>query len=174
MRKEILFVGIGGQGLVTSSILLGEAAMNKGLNSVQAQTYGSASRGGLARGDTVISDSEINFPRVLNADIGVFLDQEKYDKYKDMVKEDGLIIHDTELVEVDPNGRKSKGMEFITTAEEIGSKMAANVVVLGSLVDKLDFLTVESVDKILENKFSDETLEVNKKAFRRGRDLNRD
>ncbi len=174
MRKEILFVGVGGQGLVTSSILLGKAAMKEGLNSVQAQTYGSASRGGLARGDNVISNKEIDFPRILNADVGVFLDQEKYNKFNDLVKDDGLVIYDSDLVDIQDTNQESFGVKFMKTAEGIGNKMTANVVVLGALMSKIDFLETDMIEEILEKSFSDEVLKMNKKAFRKGLNLNKD
>ncbi len=64
-RFRILFSGSGGQGVITASILLAEAAvLYDGLNAVQAQTYGPEARGGATRADVIISDREIRFPKV--------------------------------------------------------------------------------------------------------------
>ena len=64
-RTRIVFSGAGGQGVITASILLAEAAvLYANLNAVQSQSYGAEARGGDTRSDVIISDSEIFFPKV--------------------------------------------------------------------------------------------------------------
>ncbi len=54
----MVFSGSGGQGVITASIILAEAAvLYENLNSVQSQSYGAAARGGATRSDVIISDS---------------------------------------------------------------------------------------------------------------------
>ena len=64
-RYRIVFSGSGGQGVVTASIILAEAAViHEGLNAVQSQSYGPEARGGATRADVIISDRSIRFPKV--------------------------------------------------------------------------------------------------------------
>ena len=64
-RFRILFSGSGGQGVITASILIAEAAvLLEGLNAVQSQVYGPEARGGATRADVIVSDSPILFPKV--------------------------------------------------------------------------------------------------------------
>ena len=57
---SIRFSGFGGQGIVMSGVIFGEAAVADGLNAIQTQSYGSASRGGASKCDLIISKEEIN------------------------------------------------------------------------------------------------------------------
>ena len=55
--------GSGGQGVITASLILAEAAvLYENLTAVQSQSYGAAARGGATRSDVLISDSTIDYP----------------------------------------------------------------------------------------------------------------
>ena len=81
-KKQIIFGGCGGQGIILSGIITADAAVNDGLNVVETQNYGPESRGGASRSDVIISDEEIYYPEVIKADIMVLLSQESYERYK--------------------------------------------------------------------------------------------
>ena len=51
---SICFSGFGGQGIVLSGVIFGEAAVADGLNAIQTQSYGSAARGGASKCDLII------------------------------------------------------------------------------------------------------------------------
>jgi len=78
-RCRIVFSGSGGQGVITASIILAEAAvLYENLNAVQSQTYGPEARGGATRSDVIISDSEIYFPKVFQPNVLICLTQTAY------------------------------------------------------------------------------------------------
>ena len=59
-RCRIVFSGSGGQGVITASIILTQAAVIlDDLEAVQSQSYGPAVRGGATRSDVIISESQI-------------------------------------------------------------------------------------------------------------------
>ena len=67
-RVRLVFSGSGGQGVITAAIILAEAAViYDGMNATQSQSYGAAARGGSTRSDIIISDSDIDFPEVTQA-----------------------------------------------------------------------------------------------------------
>ncbi len=101
MRKEIRIAGFGGQGIVLAGRILGEAAINSGHKAVQTQSYGPESRGGAARSEVVISDMEVDYPRVMDADMLVALSQPGYDKYSGDLKKSTVVIVDKDLVDTD-------------------------------------------------------------------------
>ena len=69
-RFRLVFSGSGGQGVITASIILAESAvLYENLNAVQSQIYGPAARGGAARSDVLISDRQINFPKVTHPNV---------------------------------------------------------------------------------------------------------
>ena len=97
MRKEIRLSGSGGQGLILAGIILAEGAILSNLNSVQTQSYGPEARGGASKAEVIISDGDINFPKVRKADILLCLTQKSFKEYAHTVKEDGVIIADSTI-----------------------------------------------------------------------------
>ena len=78
VRKEICLSGSGGQGLILAGIILAEAAgIYDGLEVVQTQSYGPEARGGASRSEVIISEEEIDYPKVIKSDILLALTQKK-------------------------------------------------------------------------------------------------
>ena len=77
VRREIRIAGFGGQGVILAGIVLGKAAsLYDGLYAVQTQSYGPEARGGASRAEVVISDEEIDYPKVQSPDILVAMSHE--------------------------------------------------------------------------------------------------
>ena len=69
-RTNIRVSGSGGQGIISTGMLLGEAiAIGDGKNVTQSQSYGPEARGGSTRADIIVSDGEIYFPECNDLDI---------------------------------------------------------------------------------------------------------
>ena len=99
MRIEIRFAGFGGQGIIKSGIIVAAAAsIHAGKNSVQTQSYGPESRGGACKSEVVISDAEIDFPKVIQPDVLVIMSQHAYGEFADDIKPGGTLIIDSEMV----------------------------------------------------------------------------
>ena len=58
-RYEMRFAGSGGQGVILASVIIAEAAVIGGLNTVQSQAYGPEARGGVSKAETVLSREKI-------------------------------------------------------------------------------------------------------------------
>ena len=104
-RREVRVGGTGGQGAILAGILLAEAAIRDGKNVAQTQSYGPEARGGASRSEVVISDGEIHYPRVIQADITLCMSQEACDRYGRQVRPDGLLILDSDHVTRAPTTR---------------------------------------------------------------------
>ncbi len=165
---QIRIAGVGGQGVILAGLILGEAAAIEGLNVIQTQDYSSQSRGGASVADVVISSDLIYDVIVANADILVALSQKAYEENKDVLKEDGLLIVDLDLVRPD---RPHKGSSFTKRAEELGLKMSYNMIVLGYLIGATKIIGNESVEKAILRRVPKGTEEVNLKAYRAGLEL---
>jgi 2-oxoglutarate ferredoxin oxidoreductase subunit gamma len=77
MRKEIIFTGFGGQGIILMGVIIARMMEHfPDLQVTQAQSYGPASRGGACRTDVVISDQRINYPKSSRPDIMIFMSEE--------------------------------------------------------------------------------------------------
>ena len=98
----MVFSGSGGQGVITASIILAEAAvLYENLTAVQSQSYGAEARGGATRSDVIIADSIIHFPKVIQPNVLVCLTQAAYGKFYPIVRPGGLLITDTRFVQTE-------------------------------------------------------------------------
>lgn len=165
MKKEIQLAGFGGQGIVLSGLILGEAAILDGLNAVQTQSYGPESRGGAARSDVIISDSPIDYPKVVSPSILVALSQPAYDRYRGAVGKKGMVIIDSDLVEGDG---AVLGVPFSKLADELGRRIVANVIMLGTLAKVSGCVSRGSLERAVLKNIPKGTEELNLKALDAG------
>ncbi|ACS90520.1 MULTISPECIES: 2-oxoacid:ferredoxin oxidoreductase subunit gamma [Thermococcus] len=163
---QIRLAGFGGQGVILAGVILGDAAAIEGLNVVQTQDYGSQSRGGHSIADLIISKDPIYDLIVTKADVLLALAQLGYESTKESLKEGGLLIVDTGLVQPD---KEFTGAPFTRIAEEkVGLALTVNMVALGYLVAKTNVVKKESVEKAIRRRVPKGTEEINLKAFRTG------
>jgi 2-oxoglutarate ferredoxin oxidoreductase subunit gamma len=167
MRKEIRICGFGGQGIILAGVILGEAATRAGFKAVQTQSYGPESRGGAARSEVVISDGEIDYPRVTKADVIVALSQPSYDKYAGDLAEGGVVVVDEDLVEA----VGARGRPFQRVAEKVGNKIVTNIVMLGYLAALTEIVPADALEKTVLDNVPKGTEELNRQALAAGRDL---
>lgn len=170
-RYRIVFSGSGGQGVVTASIILAEAAvLHEGLNAVQSQSYGPEARGGATRADVIISDREIRFPKVNQPNILVCLTQEAYNKFSGMIRPGGLLLTDSHFVKQQgKTDARQVGLDmYRTVMEAIGQPVVLNICMLGALLGLAPVVKVESVVKVLTDRIPKEFLDMNKRALEVG------
>ena len=95
MKKlEIRLSGSGGQGVILAAIILANAGVEQGLNAIQTQSYGPEARGGASKAEVILSNGEINYPKITTANLLLSLTQKAYDKYKSSLEKDGILIVD--------------------------------------------------------------------------------
>jgi 2-oxoglutarate ferredoxin oxidoreductase subunit gamma len=167
-RFRIIFSGSGGQGVITASIFLAEAAvLYEGLNAVQAQTYGPEARGGDARADVIISDREIRFPKVTQPNILICLTQQAYNSFSGTIRPGGLLLIDSHFVKEERivDARQVAIGMYKAVMETIKEPIVFNICMLGALVGLTDMIRPESIIKVLETKVPAGFLEMNQKAF---------
>jgi 2-oxoglutarate ferredoxin oxidoreductase subunit gamma len=175
VKKEIRICGFGGQGIVLSGVILGEAAMLAGHQAVQTQSYGPEARGGAARSEVVIASDEIDYPRVLTPDVTVALSQPGYDRYlgrsgdaePGAAKNGGLVVVDRDLVEAEG----VSALPFTKTAEKVGHRIVTNIVVLGYICSLLDAIPDEALEKAVLANVPKGTEDLNRRAIAAGRAL---
>ncbi len=166
MRKEIRFAGFGGQGIILAGVILGEAAGREGKNAVQTQSYGPESRGGAARSEVVISDDVVDYPKVVAPDIFVALSQPGFDKYGGDVKRSTTIIVDSDLVET--NKKRVIRAPFLKTAEKVGKRITANIVMLGYITSAFSIVSKKTMEATILDRIPKGTEKLNVLAFKEG------
>lgn len=171
MRVEIRFAGFGGQGIIKSGIIVAAAAcIHGGKNAVQTQSYGPESRGGACKSEVVISEEEIDFPKVVEPDVLVVMSQHAYNEYAENVKADGTIIMDPDMI---PHEKDLKSVEVFRIpatkiAEELGRKIVANIVMLGAFVAVTNMLKEKAVTEAIKANVPRGTEKLNLRAFEKG------
>jgi len=173
MKKvEIRLTGIGGQGVVLSSVILGRAAsVYDKMNAVQTQTYGSDMRGGDVCTEVIISEEKIIYPVINNPNILVALDQKAYDSHVNNLQSDGILITDSDLVNA--SSLKEGIIHYYGSfnkiaIEELKKKAVANMIMLGYLQEKTKIISFNALEKAVADLVPLKTIDLNLKALQIG------
>ena len=164
----MVFSGSGGQGVITAAILIAEAAvLYENLIAVQFSTYGPAASRGATRSDIIISDSNINFPKVLQPNVLVCLTQEAYNLFYPIIRPGGLLITDTRFVTTEKkvDAQQREFSMYRAVMEKIGKPIVFNICMLGSVIRMTELLTPESIMKVLETRIPPDFLDMNRQAL---------
>lgn len=171
-RLEVRLAGFGGQGIVLAGQIIGQAAvLFDQKNAVLTQSYGPESRGGACSADLVISEEEILHPLVIKPQVMVMMSQEAYDMYAGELAEGGMLLVDADLVP--RKARRSKKREIFAIpatrlAEEVGRRIVANIVMLGSFTALTGAISVEAMKCSILSLVPKGTEDLNLQAFERG------
>jgi 2-oxoglutarate ferredoxin oxidoreductase subunit gamma len=169
-RFEVRLAGTGGQGLILAGIILAEAAaIGAGKNVSQTQSYGPEARGGASKAEVIIADGEIDYPKVIQADLLLAMSQEACDKYGREVKPEGWLIVDSDQVKRAPPHPRVVRVPITRIAEEqIRRKITANIVGLGVIVGLTGIVPQAAIAQAVENRAPPGTKEVNRQALEAG------
>ena len=169
MRMNVRFAGAGGQGVILAAVKLAEAyALGEDYNVSQTQSYGPEARGGACKAEVVISDEEIDYMKVDQADVFVAFNQAGYNKYKSMAKKNASVLINSTLVESGEEGHYP--IPATEIAESLGSPMVVNMVMLGALTKLLPKLHSPSVEEQILARFQGNLAQLNLKAYKAGYD----
>lgn len=186
--KNIMIVGVGGQGSLLASKLLGRLLLSRGYDIKVSEVHGMSQRGGSVV--TYVRFGEKVYSPVIDkgqADYIVSFELLEAARWTEFLKPEGKII--TNIQQINPmpviigaaeypqnliGKMKNAGIDVdafdaLTLAEQAGSSKAVNIVLMGHLSKNFDFTLDEWLDAIAKSvpaKF----LELNKKAFLLGRD----
>ena len=170
----MVFSGSGGQGIITASIILAEAAvLYENLNAVQSQSYGPEARGGATRSDVIISDSAIHYPKVIQPNVLVCLTQQAYNTYYPIIRPGGLLVTDSRFVQIERkvDARQKEIRMFETVMEKIGKPIVFNICMLGAIISLYELVTPDSIMKVLETRIPHDFLDLNRNALELGMEL---
>ncbi|HHV50817.1 MAG TPA: indolepyruvate oxidoreductase subunit beta [Clostridiales bacterium] len=184
--KNIIIVGVGGQGTLLASRIMGNAFIEKGYDVKVSEVHGMSQRGGsvvtyVRYGDKVYS------PLIDKgeADIIIAFEQLEAARWLPYLKPDGILISSTQKIDPMPvimgkaeypenilEDIRAKGVKVIEVdalklAEEAGSAKSTNVVLLGVAAHFLGF-DKETWKRIVCSTVPKKTVEINEKAFELG------
>ena len=168
-RYEIRFSGSGGQGLITAAVVFAEAVgVYDGKQVCQTQSYGPEARGGKSKAEVVISDVPIDYPKALELDLLLAMNQAACDAYFYDLKPNGILVVDSDLVKQQPTSRIISIPFTRIAKEEIGRGLVANMVALGAIGSLSGQVDLKNLEKALLARVPKGTEEMNSKALKRG------
>ena len=172
--NEIRFSGYGGQGIIRLGLITGKAvSLYDNKFGTMTQSFGPEARGSACSSQVVVSDERVLYPYITRPEILVSMSQDAYEKYEPELREDGILIYDTDLVRLKPlRGRiKTFGVPSTRFAEEMGNRVFANLVMLGFFTAITRVASPEAMKKALPGLVPKRFLEHNIRAFEKGFDF---
>ena len=168
-RYEVRLAGEGGQGMILAGVILAEAAaVYDGLNAVQTQSYGPEARGGASRSEVILAKGEIDYPKIMTADLLLCMSQEACDKFYEQVKEEGLIVVDSNNVSRIPS-RRAVAVPITEIAHKsTGRAITSSIVALGLIIGLTGVVSRHALEQAVRNRVPAGTEELNLKALAAG------
>ena len=185
--KNIMIVGVGGQGSLLASKLLGQLLLSQGWDVKVSEVHGMSQRGGSVV--TYVRYGDRVYSPVIDkgeADYIVSFEQLEAARWLSYLKPDGQIVTSTQQIDPMPvvigaasypenliekmraAGAKVDALDCLSLAREAGSVKAVNIVLMGRLSHYFD-LPEEAWMAALEAVVPPKFLELNKKAFNLGK-----
>ncbi len=170
MKTEIRLTGSGGQGLILAGIILAEAAITAGLNAIQTQSYGPEARGGASKAEVIISNHEIDFPKVDRPDLILALTQTAAETYIRTVKADGTVILDSSVrVPEGVHAARILHVPILDTAKNVvGKSIVSNIVALGFIAEYTGLVNRENIENAVLSRVPKGTEDLNRRALDEG------
>ena len=186
--KNIMIVGVGGQGTLLASRILGNAVISQGYDVKVSEVHGMSQRGGSVV--TYVRFGDKVYSPVIDkgeADYIVSFELLEAARWTEYLRPEGKLV--TNIQQINPMpvitgaaeypadlaakmqaaGIQVDAFDALTLAEQAGSSKAVNIVLMGHLSRNFDFTLDEWMDAI-EKSVPAKFLELNKKAFMLGRE----
>ncbi len=190
MKKNILIVGVGGQGTLLASVLLGNLALKKGYDVKLSEVHGMSQRGGDVVTHVKIDDTNVNSPLIEKGEADIIIAFENLEAYRWLpyLAEGGVMyVNDRQIMPmpvvlgqvqypekandiIEKTTDKLVHFDATSIAKEVGSSKAVNAVLLGAASKDLPFSEGEWMEVIEEN-VKAKFIELNKLAFAKGAEV---
>ena len=184
---SVMIVGVGGQGTLLASKVLGQALVSMDYDVKVSEVHGMSQRGGSVVTYVRYGD-KVNSPVIDKgeADFIVSFELLEAARWLEYLKPDGQIVTSTQQIDPMPvitgaakypenlvekmkaAGAKVDALDCLALAEQAGSSKAVNIVLMGRLSHYFD-LPEEAWQASLEAMVPPKFLELNKKAFELGK-----
>ena len=186
--KNIMIVGVGGQGTLLTSRILGGITVENGYDVKLSEVHGMAQRGGSVV-TYVRYGEKVTEPIVEEGQADVLIAFEKLEalRYAHFLKKDGVIIVNDQKIDPMPvvtgvakypegiiehlsEKYKVISVDAQKEALELGNSRVFNVIILGVAASKMDFEKEQWIE-VIKKKVPPKTIGINVKAFERGYEI---
>lgn len=175
-EREVLFTGIGGQGVQLAAKILALAATLEDLEVMSLGTYGGTMRGGNTDATVVIGHEPIVSPPIVSRAWSAIVVHPRYfPPLQAKLRKDSLVLVDADLLEEPLPSIPGRCVEIAATthAREVDAPKSAALVLLGAFVATTGIVSHHAIEKALEASlpsYRQQTLIANRRALGAGRD----
>jgi len=187
MKRDIIFAGVGGQGILSIAAVIGYAALEQGMHLKQSEVHGMSQRGGDVMSNLRISHDEIASDLIPfgKADLIIAVEPLESLRYLPFLSKDGWLVSSCKPFVNIPNYPDLevvldavKGiphhilLDADAIAKEAGSVKAANIAVLGAASPflEMDFTKLEEAVKFIFKAKGERVIDLNLQALNAGKD----
>ena len=171
-NMTIKIAGFGGQGVLLLGQLLTEMGLREGLEVSWLPSYGPEMRSGSAHCHVCLSKERIGSPLISHPDVLIAMNEISLRKFAHEVPAEGLILYNSDRLPNDfdlPEAHVAC-IPASEIADSLGSAKAANIVLMGALLEETECLAPETALGVIEDKVKKVALlEINRKALEAGR-----
>ena len=187
MTKNFMIVGVGGQGSLLASKLLGAILIDEGYDVKVSEVHGMSQRGGSVVTYVRASDKKVYSPVICEGEADFIVSFEKLEgaRYVKCLKKGGTIVVNTQqmdpmpvitgaavypenvLGQLEDLGVDVQPVDALNLAVEAGTPKAANVALIGVVAKNTD-IEQDVWEETIKNTVPEKFLEQNLKAFRLG------
>jgi Pyruvate/2-oxoacid:ferredoxin oxidoreductase gamma subunit len=174
---RVRVAGFGGQGVLLLGEVLAEAGLDAGLEVSWLPSYGPEMRSGTSNCHVRLSNRTIDSPLVTLPDVLVAMNEPSLRKFDANVRPGGWVIYNGETFPEDckRDDVHVLALPFTQVADELGDQRAANMVMLGALLEITGVLPDASIDAALRRLLKNPRwVELDERALARGRALLRE
>jgi len=176
IEREVLWTGIGGQGVQLAAKILALAATVEGREVTSLGTYGGTMRGGNTDATLVIADGRITAPPMVSKAWSAIVAHPRFaDPLLPKLRADGAVFVDGDLLEGPLPDTKAGVVEIAATkiAREVDAPKAAALVLLGAFANATAIVGPEALETGLAQSlppYRHQFLEANQRALAAGRE----
>lgn len=157
MLTNIICSGFGGQGVLTTGLLLANAFHRSGKRITWYPSYGSEMRGGTANCMVKASDEEIPSPFVKDIDILITLNEPAINKFESRISKGGFLFVNASLVPADKVYREDINVIRVDTrslAEKADNPKGENIAMIGAVLKSTGILSLDEYDDAMKAYFT--------------------
>ncbi|HXZ32222.1 MAG TPA: 2-oxoacid:acceptor oxidoreductase family protein [Terriglobales bacterium] len=169
---SIKIAGFGGQGVLLLGQLLTEMGMREGLEVSWLPSYGPEMRSGSAHCHVCLSKERVGSPLISHPDVLIAMNELSLRKFASHVHDGGLILYNRDRLPDDFEKPRAQVMciPAAEIADKLGSAKAANIVMMGALLEETECLSAGTAMDVIEDKVKRVALlEIDRKALAAGR-----
>lgn len=188
---NIYICGVGGQGIIKTSIVIGEAAMKMGESVVMSEIHGMAQRGGVVSTELKIGDARSPLIEMGEADLILAFEPLEALRSIHKLNDEGCVVTnitpikpfninvneksypeiESILEELESKSHKLYALNALDIAKEAGHILSLNMVMLGGAAAVTNFpLGKNLLKESMRDNLPQRSLEINFRAFDKGYD----